>query len=45
MSQQDVETIKTAYEAFGQGDLQGAAKEFTDDVEWWSSPRFRRAGR
>ena len=23
MSQQDVETIKTAYEAFGQGDLQG----------------------
>ena len=44
MSQQDVETIKTAYEAFGQGDLQGAAKEFTDDVEWWSSPEVPEGG-
>ena len=29
MSQQDVEKIKTAYEAFGQGDLQGAAKDLS----------------
>ena len=44
MSQQDVETIKTAYEAFGRGDLQGAAENFTDDVEWWSSPEVPEGG-
>ena len=44
MSQQDVENIKTAYEAFGQCDLQGAARDFTDDVEWWSSPEVPEGG-
>jgi ketosteroid isomerase-like protein len=44
MSQQDVETIKTAYEAFGRGDLEGAAQGFTDDVEWWSSPEVPEGG-
>jgi ketosteroid isomerase-like protein len=44
MSQQDVDNTKAAYEAFGRGDLQGAAEFLTDDVEWWSSPEVPEGG-
>ena len=37
MAEQDVETVKAAYQAFTSGDLEGAASDMADDVEWWSS--------
>jgi ketosteroid isomerase-like protein len=37
MAQQDVEATRAAYEAFGRGDVQEAAKDFADDIEWWTS--------
>jgi ketosteroid isomerase-like protein len=37
MAQQDVESTKAAYEAFGRGDVMAAAKDFADDVEWWTA--------
>jgi|tagenome__1003787_1003787.scaffolds.fasta_scaffold20373400_2 ketosteroid isomerase-like protein len=38
MSQANVDTFKAGYQAFGSGDLETAAKDFSDDVEWWTSP-------
>jgi ketosteroid isomerase-like protein len=32
--QQNVQTVKNAYAAFGRGDIQGVLNELTDDVEW-----------
>jgi uncharacterized protein len=34
MSAENVETVRTAYEAFMRGDLGGVAESFADDVEW-----------
>jgi ketosteroid isomerase-like protein len=34
MSQQDVDTIKGAYEAFGRGDIPGVLAVLHDDAEW-----------
>jgi ketosteroid isomerase-like protein len=31
---QNADTIKAAYEAFGQGDLDGAAEAWADDIRW-----------
>jgi ketosteroid isomerase-like protein len=45
MAQEDVESVKAAYEAFGRGDLEGAAANFTEDVEWWSSDEIPNGGR
>jgi ketosteroid isomerase-like protein len=44
MSQQDVDNAKAAYQAFGNGDLQGAAENLSDDVEWWTSPELPEGG-
>jgi ketosteroid isomerase-like protein len=44
MSQQDVEKVRAAYEAFGNGDLEGAAKDMADDLEWWSSEEIPEGG-
>jgi len=37
MAQEDIERTKAAYEAFGRGDVEAAAQDFADDVEWWTS--------
>jgi ketosteroid isomerase-like protein len=37
MAQQDVERTQAAYEAFGRGDVEAAARDFADDVEWWTA--------
>jgi ketosteroid isomerase-like protein len=37
MAQQDVDATQAAYEAFGRGDVEAAAKDFAEDVEWWTS--------
>jgi ketosteroid isomerase-like protein len=44
MAQEDVEKVRVAYEAFGNGDLEGAARDFADDVEWWSSEETPEGG-
>lgn len=36
MSQQDVETIKGAYEAFGRQDIPGLMEAFADDIDWYT---------
>jgi ketosteroid isomerase-like protein len=36
MSAENVETVRTAYEAFMRGDLGGVAEHFAEDVEWES---------
>jgi ketosteroid isomerase-like protein len=36
MSAENVETVRTAYEASVRGDLGGVAESFADDVEWES---------
>ncbi len=36
MSAENVETVRTAYEAFICGDLAGVAEHFAEDVEWES---------
>jgi ketosteroid isomerase-like protein len=38
MSQENVDNFKAGYQAFGSGDLETATKDFSDDVEWWTSP-------
>ena len=30
----NVDTLKQGYEAFGRGDLDGATKDFADDIRW-----------
>ena len=30
----NVDTLKQGYEAFGRGDLEGAAENFSDDIRW-----------
>jgi ketosteroid isomerase-like protein len=37
MAQEDIERTRAAYEAFGRGDMQAAAQDFADDVQWWTS--------
>jgi uncharacterized protein len=37
MSAENVETVRTAYEAFGRGDLGAVAEHFAEDVEWETS--------
>ena len=44
MAQQDVDTVKEAYEAFMRGDLEGAAANMSDDLEWWSSEEVPEGG-
>lgn len=34
MAQQDVETMRRAYEAFNRGDMPGALAAFDDQIEW-----------
>jgi ketosteroid isomerase-like protein len=34
--QQNIETVKAAYEAFGRGDVQAILEMCTDDVDWGS---------
>jgi hypothetical protein len=34
MSAENVQTVRTAYEAFMRGDLAGVAETFAEDVEW-----------
>lgn len=34
MSDQNVEMLKGAYEAFGRGDIPGVMSVFADDIEW-----------
>jgi ketosteroid isomerase-like protein len=34
MAQQDVETMRTAYEAFNRADIPGALAAFDDGIEW-----------
>ncbi len=34
MAQQDVETMRAAYEAFNRGDIPGALAAFDDQIEW-----------
>lgn len=34
MSDQNVEMLKQAYEAFGRGDIPGVMSVFADDIEW-----------
>ena len=36
MSAENVETVRTAYEAFTRGDLGGVAESFAENVEWES---------
>jgi uncharacterized protein len=36
MSVENVEVVRTAYEAFRSGDLEGVGKYFAEDVEWES---------
>lgn len=33
-AEQNIETIKAAYEAFGRGDVDAIVEQFTDDVDW-----------
>ena len=40
MSLDDVEVIRRAYEAYGRGDMEGAAAAYSEDNEW-DSGRFR----
>jgi|SRR3954449_3447809 len=44
MAEEDVRNVQAAYQAFGSGDLQGAAENFSDDVEWWSSEEVPEGG-
>jgi uncharacterized protein len=44
MSQQDVENFQTGYRAFGSGDLEGATRDFADDVEWTTSDEVPNGG-
>jgi len=44
MAQQDVDNVKAAYEAFGRGDLEGAATNMSEDLEWWSSEEIPEGG-
>ena len=37
MAKQDVENLQAGYQAFGSGDLEGATRDFADDVEWSTS--------
>ena len=34
MSQQDVDTVRSAYEAFGRQDIPGVLDTFGDDIQW-----------
>jgi ketosteroid isomerase-like protein len=34
MSVENVEVVRTAYDAFGSGDLEGLGKHFAEDAEW-----------
>jgi ketosteroid isomerase-like protein len=44
MSQQDVENLQAGYQAFGSGDLEGATRDFADDVEWSTSDEVPNGG-
>jgi uncharacterized protein len=44
MAQEDVDSVKAAYDAFTSGDIEGAAQNFSDDVEWWSSEEVEPGG-
>jgi ketosteroid isomerase-like protein len=34
MSQQNIDIVKTAYEAFGRGDIPGVVATFDPNIEW-----------
>ena len=42
----NVDTLKQGYEAFGRGDLDGAAESFSDDIRWENpeAPQFPNNG-
>jgi uncharacterized protein len=44
MSAENVETVRTAYEAFMRGDLAGVASYFAEDVEWESPDSLPNGG-
>ena len=44
MSAENVETVRTAYEAFVRGDLAAVAEGFADDVEWESPDSLPNGG-
>ena len=44
MSAENVETVRTAYEAFTRGDLGGVAEYFAEDVEWESPDSLPNGG-
>jgi ketosteroid isomerase-like protein len=37
MSEQNVEFVKSTYEAFGRGDVPAVLGAFTDDIEWFEA--------
>ena len=45
MSQQDVDTIRTAYDAFARGDMDGVMAALADDVDWDSPATLPWGGR
>ncbi len=44
MSQQNIDVVKTAYEAFGRGDIPGVVATFDPNVEWISPAGSYRLG-
>jgi uncharacterized protein len=44
MSQQNVDIVKTAYEAFGRGDIPGVVATFDPSIEWISPAGSYRLG-
>jgi ketosteroid isomerase-like protein len=44
MSQKNVDVVKTAYEAFGRGDIAAVVATFDPNIEWHSPAGFYRLG-
>jgi ketosteroid isomerase-like protein len=44
MSQQDLQNFQAGYQAFGSGDLEGATRDFADDVQWSTSDEVPNGG-